>query len=573
VRLRRAPLLAAVAACAAGIGIAAARTDVLDRWEHDTLAARFDLRGERAAPREVAVVAVDEQTLQRTGRRWPFPRAEQAKLVDALRRLRPRLIVYDIQITEGSGDAEGDLALYDAVSRARPVVMAATDTDEQGRTRVFGGEENLRAAGAVAGSALLPPRYDRVPREAGGLPTIASRVFTLVRGHAPPAGTFAGGGAWIDYAGPAGTVPAVSWSAVRRREPAAGELAGKIVVVGVTAPVLQDVHLTPAPGDRLLSGPEIQASAVAAVLRGAPLRSVPAGVDLVLLLLLSVVVPLLAARWSMRALALVPLVAALFLAGAQVAFAQDRVVEVLPPLVALAVAASGTGAALLLTEVRRRRLLRQTLSRFAPDAIVDEVLEHAEAGDGHLPAVELDATVLFCDLRGFTAFAERQPVAVVIDTLDRYLGEVAQAVMASGGTVVAFLGDGAMAVFGAPLAQDDHADRALAAARDLLERRLERLNASLAERGIDHRFTLGVGLHSGPVMSGTVGSERRIEYAAVGDTTNVAARLQGLTKEAGVGVLVSEATHSRLADPAGLEPLGELQLRGREAPLAAWTLR
>jgi adenylate cyclase len=200
------------------------------------------------------------------------------------------------------------------------------------------------------------------------------------------------------------------------------------------------------------------------------------------------------------------------------------------------------------------------------------VLERAEAGGGRLPPEQLDATVLFCDLRGFTTFAERHAVPIVIETLDRHLAEVAEAVMTHGGTVVAFLGDGAMAVFGAPEPQEDHADRALSAARELIGSRLDRLNAWLVERRIDHRFEAGVGLHSGPVMSGTVGSERRIEYAAVGDTTNVAARLQAYTQEAGVPLLLSDATRARLDENALLRPLGGLRLRGRETPIVTWTL-
>ena len=371
-----------------------------------------------------------------------------------------------------------------------------------------------------------------------------------MHGRPPPAGAFGDDGAWIDYAGPPGTVPAVPWVSVVEREPdGARARRARSWSSALTATVLQDVHETPAPGEGLMSGPEIQANAIATVLRGAPLRSAAPAVDPALIVLLAAVVPLLALRWALRALAAAPLVILLYLAAAQLAFEQDRVIGVLPPLVALAVAASGTAVALLATEVRRRRLLRHTLARFAPDAIVDEVLERAEAGGGRLPPVELDATVMFCDLRGFTGFAERHPVSVVIETLDRYLDEVADTVMAHGGTVVAYLGDGAMAVFGAPVAQDDHADRALAAARELVGRRVERLNGWLGERGIDDRFTLGAGLHSGPVMSGTVGSERRIEYAAVGDTTNVAARLQAQTRERGVALLLSESTHGRLTTP------------------------
>jgi adenylate cyclase len=568
-RFERAMLLTAVAACAAGVGVAVAETDVLGRWEHDTLAARFDVRGARAPDAQVAVVGVDEERSDR----WPFPRSEQARFIERLRAMGPRLIVYDIQITDRSDDPDGDLALYDAISAARPVVMATTETDPQGNHNVFGGEEFTREAGIVVGSGLLPPRFERVPLEADGLPTLAARATTLVRGRPPARDMFRDGGAWIAYAGPPGTVPTVSWEDVmRRRERAERTLGGKIVVVGLTAPVLQDVHLTPAPGDRLMSGPEIQANAIATALRDAPLRSVAPGVDLALVLGLAFAVPLLALGWALRALLAVPLLAAAHLAGAQIAFGADRVVEVLPALVALGVAAAGTAAALLATEIRRRRVVRTTLARFAPDPIVDDVLARAEAGGGRLPPVELDATVLFCDLRGFTTFAEQHAVSVVIDTLDRHLGQVADAVMAHGGTIVAYLGDGAMAVFGAPSPQDDHADRALAAARELAGPRFERLNAWLAERRIDYRFAIGVGLHSGPVMSGTVGSERRIEYAAVGDTTNVAARLQAATKEAGVPVLLSDATRARLSTQADLHPLGEVRLRGREAPLMAWTL-
>jgi adenylate cyclase len=573
VRPGRAPLLAAVAVAAVAIGAAGLQTDVLDRWELDAVDARFDLRGDRAPDPRVAVVGVDEATLQRVNRRWPFPRDRQAELVDALRRLRVRLIVYDIQITEASGDDEADLALYDAVSKARPTVLAATDTDERGRTRVFGGDENLRAAGAVAGSALLSPDYRRVPYAVGGLPTIATRVAQIVSGRPPPREDFDGEGAWIDYAGPSGTYPIVSWAdVVEGREATRSRHAGRVVVVGLTAPVLQDLHETSAPGAGRMAGPEIQANAIATALRAAPLRSIGGAVDVALVALLGLLIPALALRYGLWALVPAPLAAASLLVAGQVVFSADRILTVLPPLVALAAGTGGTAAALLMTEVRQRRLLRRTLARFTPEQLIDEVLDRAESGGGRLEAVELDATVLFCDLRGFTGFAERHDVGIVIDLLNRYLAEVAEAVMANGGTVVAYLGDGVMAVFGAPVSQDDHAARALAAARELLGERIARVNAWLRERGIDAEFALGVGLHSGSVMSGMVGSDRRIEYAAVGDTTNVAARLQARTKEEHVPLLLSEATQSRLGGVDGLRPLGEVQLRGRATPLQVWTL-
>ena len=131
-----------------------------------------------------------------------------------------------------------------------------------------------------------------------------------------------------------------------------------------------------------------------------------------------------------------------------------------------------------------------------------------------------------------------------------------------------------MAVFGSPLARDDHASAAVRAAEELVAERLPRFNAWLANRGLPP-FDLGVGVNSGPVMSGLVGSQRRMEYAAVGDTTNVAARLQAATKDGEHAVYVSETTHARLdaVTSARLTGAGELALRGRERPVAIYAPR
>ena len=121
---------------------------------------------------------------------------------------------------------------------------------------------------------------------------------------------------------------------------------------------------------------------------------------------------------------------------------------------------------------------------------------------------------------------------------------MSDAILDNGGTLVAYMGDGIMAVFGAPLEQADHADRALAAAREMAGERLARFNAWLAEEGHGDGFAMGIGLNTGDVMSGNVGSERRLEYTAIGDTTNTAARLEGMTKGTPHQVFLSESTRA-----------------------------
>ena len=181
--------------------------------------------------------------------------------------------------------------------------------------------------------------------------------------------------------------------------------------------------------------------------------------------------------------------------------------------------------------------------------------------------------MLFSDLRGFTTFSEALEPDRVVECLNQYMTEMSEAIMDHGGTLVTYMGDGIMAVFGAPIEQPDHADRALAATREMLFERLPRFNEWMRERGLGEGFQMGVGLNSGEVMSGQVGSERRMEYTAIGDTTNTAARLEGMTKGTPHSAFVAESTRALLHDGAAeLAFVDELPVRGRGAAIRVWTI-
>jgi adenylate cyclase len=219
-----------------------------------------------------------------------------------------------------------------------------------------------------------------------------------------------------------------------------------------------------------------------------------------------------------------------------------------------------------------RARVRDLFARFLPEPMVDDVLSRAD-GDLRLGGVRLVSTALFADLRSFTTFAERTPPDEVIAVLNRYLGEMSDAVLDNGGTLVAFLGDGLIAVFGAPIPCDDHADRAVAAAREMLQDRLPRFNDWALEQGCGDAFRMGIGMSSGPLMSGNVGSERRLEYTAIGDTVNTASRLESLTKELGHPLLMSQSTLDLMtAQVADLVYLDEVTVRGRSGRTRVWGL-
>ncbi len=150
---------------------------------------------------------------------------------------------------------------------------------------------------------------------------------------------------------------------------------------------------------------------------------------------------------------------------------------------------------------------------------------------------------------------------------------MSEAILDHGGTLVAYMGDGIMAVFGAPLKQDDHADRALEAAREMLER-MHGFNDWLRSQDLNDGFKMGIGLNSGPVMSGNVGSERRLEYTALGDTTNTAARLEGMTKGTPHQLFLADTTKQMLTRAADdLVAVGEADVRGRKAKVLLWSLK
>ena len=155
---------------------------------------------------------------------------------------------------------------------------------------------------------------------------------------------------------------------------------------------------------------------------------------------------------------------------------------------------------------------------------------------------------MFTDLRGFTTFSEALPPARVIECLNGYLAEMTDAILEHGGTLVSYEGDGIMAVFGAPIEQPDHADRALAAAREMLTERLPQWNQWLREQELERRLQDGHRPeHRHESCPGNVGSERRLEYTAIGDTTNTASRLQGMTKGQSYLLFFADSTRERAA--------------------------
>lgn len=375
---RRVLGLLAVGLLASAAGLAIHAAGLLSWLERDTVDARFSLRGAQRPPSDVVVVGIDNDSLGVLPR-FPFPRQLDARVLENLHAAGARLVVYDVSFDRPTTPA-ADEALYEAARRSAPVVFGTSLISPSGATQVLGGNANLAAIGDQAAAADLIPDPDGVLRhtlaEVNGLPTIAAAVERKLTGRSADPEQLRNG--WIDFAGPPGTVRGLSFALVLRGDFDRAAVRGKVVVVGATAPVLQDMHSTAAGSP--MSGPEVQANAIATALAGFPLRSPAIALTAILIVALALAVPLVclvpfAGRRPGTLGACLAGLAALCLwsLASQLAFDSGAVLDYSDPLAALLLGTIGTAMLGMWADSRERRHLRELFAA-GGDRIVEQVL-------------------------------------------------------------------------------------------------------------------------------------------------------------------------------------------------------
>lgn len=251
-------------------------------------------------------------------------------------------------------------------------------------------------------------------------------------------------------------------------------------------------------------------------------------------------------------------IAVVLIAGATWLLAQGWFAPVSAPLLATALALGGRNAYDTLLKLRERRRLRASFSGYVSPAVMEEILVGRIRPE--LGGVNKFVCIMFSDIRGYTTRSERMTPEQAIQFLNRYFERVVALIHERGGGVVSFMGDGILAVFGAPKPLANPCREAFEAARGMLEYVVE-LNVQLKAEG-EATMDIGIGLHAGEAVIGHVGSSTRHDYTAIGDVTNVASRLESLTKEAGYRVVVSRAVADLLGGGHGLAPLGPMAIKG-----------
>ena len=381
--------------------------------------------------------------------------------------------------------------------------------------------------------------------------------------------------------GPQGTFKTYSCIDVLDGKVPAAALSGKIVLIGPESPVYDDYYNTPYTSSNLVlagalptPGVEIHASVVQSFLDGRWYRRLPTTANLAILFLVGLLTALVLNRRSpWQGLLLLLGMAVVVSGSAFLLWNFDRLWINLAAPLALIILDYGsiTAADFLQSELERRRT-RAMFSRYVSPAVVDEIMK--DPTRVALGGERMMVTVMFTDIRGFTAYSEKKQPEVVVQRLNQYQTATTKLILEAEGTLDKYLGDGLMAVFGAPIPLKDHVQRAIRVAEDI-EEAVRKLNEYWVAAG-EIPLQVGVGINSGPALMGNVGSPERMEYTAIGEDVNLASRVEGLTKNFGTLVCISERSVQLLSEEErqslGLRYVGQAEVKGFTEPVGVYTV-
>jgi adenylate cyclase len=527
----------------------------------------------------VVIVGIDEPSFSEVGLRWPWPRELHAKLVAELTRAGVSVIAFDVLFSEPS-DELGDARLAEAI-RATGRVVLAGDVVLQATEHMRGLQRieplpAFREAGARTGIASIEVGRDQVVRQFPQDPEAFWRV--AAERHGTP---FAapGPGAMLRYSGgeDVGYVSYYQALDAARLLPEAA-LRGKIALVGLalkTSPDplrrAADTYATPFLRFTKLYAPgvEIQGQFVAAALAGHAIRPL-APAWAIALSALALALGILGMRqWRVVRCTLLALgLAAVLVAASFLLF--DRFFLWLPVALPVGVmlglyAARATTA--YLDEIRRKLEIRRAFEFYVAPAVVAQMTSHPERLV--LGGERRELTVMFTDLAGFTSISEGMAPEGVARILNEHLTRMTDIVLRFGGTIDKFIGDAVMAFWGAPLDDPAHARRAVEAAIEM-QREMARWHREAAGQ-IPPDLSMRIGINTGSVVVGNLGSRSRFDYTVIGDAVNLASRLEAVNKIYGTEILLTDATASRAGDGIAFRHVDRIRVKGKQDAIEVFT--
>ena len=534
----------------------------------------------------ITVIGIDEASFSELGLQWPWPRSLHAELVDRLADAGAAVIVFDIVFAEPSNKKD-DQRFADAIERAGNVVLAA-DRVYRESTSIrqwlrLDPLQNFTDAGAKVGLATVTLDRDLVVRQ---IPESADALWRtvivrLIRAHpeiTPNLGIAPG--SLIRYAGGDHTFPYVSYHEVVKPTGSipADFFKDQVVIIGrdvKASPDAEsaqaDLFATPflAATGWLTPGAEVHANIIETALARNAITHLPEGAVAALLALVAAASAAAMRRWRpvWSALAGLAIAAAIGAAVWGVFVQWNLWVPAGSALAVIPLIYVSSGGWSYVAEQLRRKEITRVFSLYVTPQVVDYMIAHPERIN--LGGERREITLMFTDLKGFTTISEKHTPEQVTHLINRHFTAMTDIVLAHEGTVVQFIGDAIMAFWGAPLDDADHAYRAVAAAV-AMQQGMADLRAEFAKEGLPPIY-MRIGIHTGSVLVGNLGSAKRFGYTAVGDDVNLAARLEGINKLYGTGIMVSGDTARRISGRIALRPVDRVIVKGRSQAIEVFT--
>jgi adenylate cyclase len=592
--------------------------------ESKTLDLQFALRGPIKPGPETVIATIDEKSIKNLGR-FPWPRSTWGRVVDRLTEEGAKVIVFDVFFTEPETVASDDLFQRAIMRSGRVVLPVVFDFTEGGYKEsgftdqkidflipsAYMAMKNTDVPFGAPKAKMILPTLLRFSTFAKALAHInmnpdidgtlrwemlaveyqddyyapiglqAARLYrdvplekmaldftgSVVLGEtAIP--TDESGRMLINYRGPNRTFPMYSISDLLDRNLPAGTFKDKIVLVGATAIGIYDLRVTPYSTN--MAGIEKHASVVDNILRGDFLRRAP-DLDIPLIFIFTLLLGILIPRLGARSGASVFIVAFMGFSGFvyYLFIAKGIWFSWIYPASALFFGYTSQTAYRFFTEERRARDIRKMFSSYVSKRIVDELIR--DPNKAKLGGDRKEITVLFSDIRGFTNFSEKHEPEDVVSLLNEYLGAMTNIVFEHDGTLDKFVGDAIMALWGAPVGQPNHAERACRCSLAMIKK-LKELQAKWTAEG-KYAIDIGIGINTGDMVVGNMGAEgKKMDYTVIGDNVNLGARLEGLTRKYNNHIIISEFTYEKVKNIVKVNELGSVTVKGKEKPVVIYDL-
>lgn len=590
---------------------------IFEEFELKTLDLRFHFRGEKPPPSDIIIVAIDEKSISQFGR-WPWRRSRHANLIKILKEEKAKIIFFDVFFLEKSDYPEDDQMLFSAVKEAGNVFFdypllsdkdVKTKEDKnlipylhknsrkrsdfkkvyftEEKSALFPLPEILKGAKGV-GHATIYEDEDHLFRKTALWVKYQERVYPFIsillaseyygvnledisiakdmieigKTTVPlifPTQMF------INYRGGANTFPYISYSEVLMRKFKKGIFQNKVILVGGTATGLFDIRATPF---GQMPGIEMIANSLSTLISGNFISPTSNFINFTLIFLFSLMSGYFTFRSGLLKITILVIAAGLFyVIGCIYLFEKKGIfLNMLSPLGGMFLTYIITLIYRYLIIEKEKKKIKNAFQHYVTSSVVAEILKNPDSLK--LGGEKKILTVLFSDIRGFTELSEKLTPEEVVSILNEYFTEMTDIVFKYEGTLDKFIGDAIMVVYGAPVHFPDHAEKAVKTAIEMRDKMRELRLRWKKEGRVD--FSIGIGINTGEMIVGNMGSRDRWDYTVVGDAVNLASRLEHQTRESQVDIIISENTYNLVKDKIIVKELGEVMVRGKQKPIVIY---